>query len=382
MKPKSTFIPPYVLKASPSFLKIHALLFDNVYTLGGPNFVNSVIEANAAGNENCTEALRSILKPVDNSLDPTLNADRRQDFMFAGSEKNFDDPVYKRTFDITYQYAKMINPYSDDPWDGEVLATLCCKPTAGICQSFFHHLCTVDRICRHYDAALVVSEPWEFQEYRVFAPSVMSQQGVYFETLVETQIPSFIETPWQRILELRRNSHLPLFRKWLDELSEDEFPDLKEDVWIRLKSIIEESLWNAVAALGISPLATGAKGVLGNLPSPIFVNPFGIAAAVLDTRKALLTRNALGWLVYLNAIRSSAPKEADRRTPQESCSLPIAGYVSSKRHKTYHRSWCQTARKITRNNLQTWDWEMNAKKAGLRSCEYCLLKFRKAEGEV
>lgn len=218
MIPKALFVPPYICRLYPFSLKLYVLFFEKIYTLGGDKFISQIIHQLLGNEISCEKELKSIILPVNVSVDPTQDKLFRKKAWLTDS-KTLKNTIYKKTFDAMWALAKAINPYSDDPCDSEIIATIACKPTAGIVNYFFHELYTVYHICELHNASYITVEPWDLENIRKFAPSVLSMEGVLFKNILNTQIPSVAEVSWSDILKLRRNKYLELFQRWLASIT-------------------------------------------------------------------------------------------------------------------------------------------------------------------
>jgi hypothetical protein len=116
---------------------------------------------------------------------------------------------------------------------------------------------------------------------------------------VELFVPSIGELPWTAINDLRKDGRIGSFRRWLTS-SGSKIPASKDEAL--------EELWDAFGELRVSTGGEVVKGILGNLPLPIPVNPAGLALSGQSIVSSRRFDRRRGWLMFIHSMRSASSK--------------------------------------------------------------------------
>jgi hypothetical protein len=143
---------------------------------------------------------------------------------------------------------------------------------------------------------------------RIVAQEAAQDEAITsWHAVVASEVPDFGLMDWDWILKIRSLPRRSPFLAWLRD-GEDKRS--ASDVAQR----IQRGLWEIVQdAGGASVARTAVAGVLGNIPVPLPVNPFGLAQAAADTRRVSWREREYGWLFFLSDVkamsRSARPDE-------------------------------------------------------------------------
>jgi hypothetical protein len=118
---------------------------------------------------------------------------------------------------------------------------------------------------------------------------------------IEALVPSFGKLAWSDALELRQSPGLHNFRTWLS--SSSGLSDAEQVI---------DSLWDAVSQIIPSTNSHIIRGIVTNLPSPILINPAGVASSARDVRQAARFHNEHGAMVFLHDIWTRTKNPARR----------------------------------------------------------------------
>ena len=112
-------------------------------------------------------------------------------------------------------------------------------------------------------------------------------------------IPNFDELCWEQIIELRADNYIEAFRSMVFETAIDNPASLDE----ALIKKVQSDLWNLASEVKPSITKTALTGFLGNLPSPLILNPVGVGAAIYDTYRAKKRADKYGHVFFIQGIR-------------------------------------------------------------------------------
>lgn len=111
--------------------------------------------------------------------------------------------------------------------------------------------------------------------------------------------PSFDDLTWDEIIELRSDKYIHHFRKMVFENTIDtpEKPDLA------LTYKVQSDLWNLAREVKPNITETFLTGFLGNLPSPLILNPVGLCSAIAQTYEAKQRSDKYGHVFFIQNVR-------------------------------------------------------------------------------
>jgi hypothetical protein len=116
---------------------------------------------------------------------------------------------------------------------------------------------------------------------------------------VEVFVPSVRGLPWEAIVQLRRHRGVKTFRRWLAGLQKPASITPNADQAI-------ESLWNAFGELKVSTGVEVIKGIIGNIPLPIPINPASVALSAHSITRSAKFNKRNGWLTFLHAAHRAS----------------------------------------------------------------------------
>lgn len=111
-------------------------------------------------------------------------------------------------------------------------------------------------------------------------------------------VPDFDSLSWGEIIDLRQDKYLKAFRNVVFGIA-----TTSEDLDPALVSKVQGDLWGLVSDAKPHMAKTFLSGFLGNLPSPIILNPIGIASAVKDIHDAKKLEERYGHVFFINNMR-------------------------------------------------------------------------------
>ncbi|NRD31561.1 MULTISPECIES: hypothetical protein [unclassified Shewanella] len=112
-------------------------------------------------------------------------------------------------------------------------------------------------------------------------------------------IPNFDALSWDQIIELRGDKYIEAFRSMVFETVIDNPTSVDK----ALVSQVQKDLWDLASEVKPSITKTFLTGFLGNLPSPLILNPIGIGAAINDTYQAKQRADRYGHVFFIQGIR-------------------------------------------------------------------------------
>jgi len=189
-----------------------------------------------------------------------------------------------------------------------------------------------------------ISEKWEKQKYFIgnisydyklltfLSKASPEFSGLYTElheaavlaTLKETMVSDrtvisqieeinhfdFAELSWQEILELRESDFADDFRKIVSEwVAEFSSSSSLIECQARLDRFIDDAKFDFIERNKPNLKKTVMGGILGNAPSPIVINPLGIASSIKRVHFESKLKKDFGWLLFINKARKSFNKE-------------------------------------------------------------------------
>jgi hypothetical protein len=125
-------------------------------------------------------------------------------------------------------------------------------------------------------------------------------RGIECHSLFEEDVlvPDFDSLSWGEILDLREDKYLKAFRKVVFDIATS-----TNNVEPALVARVQSDLWNLVSDAKPNVARTFLTGILGNLPSPIVLNPIGVGAAIKDTYDAKKLEAKYGHVFFINNMR-------------------------------------------------------------------------------
>ncbi|MDE1334209.1 hypothetical protein [Vibrio aestuarianus] len=112
-------------------------------------------------------------------------------------------------------------------------------------------------------------------------------------------IPNFDELSWDQIIELRGDKYIEAFRSMVFETAIDNPTSVDK----ALVSKVQKDLWDLASEVKPNITETFLTGFLGNLPSPLILNPIAIGAAINDTYQAKQRADRYGHVFFIQGIR-------------------------------------------------------------------------------
>jgi hypothetical protein len=127
---------------------------------------------------------------------------------------------------------------------------------------------------------------------------------------INSLIPSVDQLDWNEIFEIRGDHRIKSFREWLNHNSQD-----IQD--IGMVEAINKELWAALGELKPGLAANSVKGVLGNLPLPIPINPMAIVTSLYDIGKNIQFNKKYNWLLFTYDLRNKVAKKTNAGTKKD-----------------------------------------------------------------
>ena len=126
-------------------------------------------------------------------------------------------------------------------------------------------------------------------------------QGVECHELFSNDflIPSFDELTWDEIIDLRTDKNIESFRSVVFEVAQENPKSLDQ----ALISKVHSDLWSLASEVKPNITGTLLTGFIGNLPSPILLNPVGVGAAIKDSYQAKKRIEKYGHVFFIQGIR-------------------------------------------------------------------------------
>jgi hypothetical protein len=112
-------------------------------------------------------------------------------------------------------------------------------------------------------------------------------------------VPDFDALSWGEVIDLRNDKYLKAFREVIFELA-----STNKDLDSSLVTKVQSDLWNLVSDSKPNLAKTFLTGIIGNLPSPIILNPIGIGAVLKDTYDAKQLEEKYGHVFFMHKLRS------------------------------------------------------------------------------
>ncbi len=112
-------------------------------------------------------------------------------------------------------------------------------------------------------------------------------------------IPDFESFSWDEILELRNDKYIHSFRSVVHSLLQKE-----SDIDKALIEKVQADLWSLAADVQPNVRQTYLEAIGSNLPSPIAVNPIGVAASLRDVYQAKQLESKYGHVYFVQKLRN------------------------------------------------------------------------------
>ena len=157
------------------------------------------------------------------------------------------------------------------------------------------------------EQVLAAVRQWNPEEDKLFQNSKDESPTHTLELL----IPDFEQLSWDEVIALRENRFYGPFKEWYARQC------VKLDAGASVNSVEQEAtaaLWKLTKEVQPNVTATIVKGVIGNLPIPVFGQIYGIGSAAMDVYSDVSLKNRYGWLFWLSEARDVA----DAHLPQNS----------------------------------------------------------------
>jgi len=123
--------------------------------------------------------------------------------------------------------------------------------------------------------------------------------GESLRDVVKAYVPSVRNLPWDAVFARRNDKRVGAFRRWLAASSR-----LNETKSARIQRAADD-LWSAVKDLQTDTKAKILKGLAGNMPLPLPVNPFSIALSAKAVRDAHQFEKKYDWLLFLHSMHDA-----------------------------------------------------------------------------
>jgi hypothetical protein len=185
-----------------------------------------------------------------------------------------------------------------------------CQPVPGITS-----VCTLRTADSIYtgksqdsEHVLAAVRQWNPTEDRLFQNSKDESPTHTLELL----IPDFERISWDEIISLRQNRFYDLFKEWYAEQC------VKLDAGATSGDVAQEAtaaLWRLTKEVQPNVSATVVKGIIGNLPIPVFGQIYGFGSAAVDVFSDISLKNRYGWLFWLSEARNKTDPHA-QATPR------------------------------------------------------------------
>jgi hypothetical protein len=118
-------------------------------------------------------------------------------------------------------------------------------------------------------------------------------------------LPDLTAVSWETILGLRSSPLLDAFRRKLGEL-QDMLPNGNEN---EIRDLLREVELQDLRALAISakprPGLASLKGIIGNVPLPLPINPASLGFSIVDTVVEHRRKKQFGWLYFLFELQDA-----------------------------------------------------------------------------
>lgn len=114
----------------------------------------------------------------------------------------------------------------------------------------------------------------------------------------------FANLSWESIIELRNSEFTKNFRIKIIELAEKYSNEDNPDQFSNdLTDYIEDSKFDFIGKKIPKTRQSILTGIGSNLPSPILINPIGVASSISDINKNKKIKNEFGWLIFIQKTR-------------------------------------------------------------------------------
>jgi len=134
--------------------------------------------------------------------------------------------------------------------------------------------------------------------------SSMDKQPPAPFSLFQMEVPSLSSVSWRQIVRLRQSSGINSLREKIAKAVQQSATDLVAAKQI-FDTLEKHTIDEIVEAAKPKPAKVAIESIFTNIPIPL-VNPFGIAASVRDTFRAVKEQKELSWLYLLRDIRRAA----------------------------------------------------------------------------
>lgn len=133
-----------------------------------------------------------------------------------------------------------------------------------------------------------------------FLDSKKVDHGKVVAEMESINMIDFGSLKWDQIIELRKSGFISDFRLKIDEwLAEYKSSKNNSEFENKMRRYVEDTKFDFISQNKPNFIKTGILGLLGNLPSPIGVNPFGIYSAVQDLVQDYNQLQKYKWLYFL-----------------------------------------------------------------------------------
>jgi hypothetical protein len=112
-------------------------------------------------------------------------------------------------------------------------------------------------------------------------------------------IPDFESFSWDEILELRNDKYIHSFRSVVHGLLQKE-----ENIDKALIERVQVDLWSLAADVQPNVRQTYLEAIGSNLPSPVIINPIGVAASLRDIYQAKQMERKYGHVYFVQKLKS------------------------------------------------------------------------------
>lgn len=112
-------------------------------------------------------------------------------------------------------------------------------------------------------------------------------------------IPDFESFSWDEILELRSDKYIHRFRSVVHGLLQRE-----SNIDKALIEKVQADLWSLAADVRPNVRQTYLEAIGSNLPSPVIINPVGVAASLRDIYQAKQIERKYGHVYFVQKLRS------------------------------------------------------------------------------